>query len=330
MAWQNAPVLNKLAATQLIGKNGGQIWGVDHRGRLYTNYQVTPGGNWDGWMTNSWCTVDYPEPVYELCAAQQHEAEAQLWVLDMKRELWTVKQGKDGNWSKWEKDWNKPPGTFHFKKMAALWQGIKYGSRFWGITENGILTSSAQSVPAGNWGSWEDWPKTPQDLNKNPPVYPAEWVEVTACTQGDGKGALWALDTKRQLWGMGQESPGGKWGAWSGPNWQNAPKLINIAAVEMTVTKGGYTYFGACIWGITDEYKLVYNQQSAPGTNDWWGWTQGSFKDELRGYEITAARQNNGQARVWVISNNQVLVSQQVDVNSSPPGWERYWTPELS
>ena len=173
-----------------------------------------------------------------------------------------------------------------------------------------------------------DWTLTPHDLKKNPPELPAEWIEVTACTQGDGKGALWALDTKMQLWGMGQESPGGRWGAWSGPNWLGAPKLRNIAAVETAVKRGNETIHGACILGITDDYKIVYNEQSRPGTNDWFGWSVASFKDTLRGYEITAARQNNGSARVWAISNNQVLVSQQVDINSSPPGWERYWTPE--
>jgi hypothetical protein len=62
---------------------------------------------------------------------------------------------------------------------------------------------------------------------------------------------------------------------------------------------------------------------------NWFGWTVGSFQDKLMAYEITAARQNNQSARVWVISNDQVLVSQQVNLNSSPPGWERYWTPDM-
>jgi hypothetical protein len=328
MAWQNAPVLRKLTASQLIGKNGAQIWGVDHRGRLYTNYQITPGGNWDGWMTNSWSHGGYPESVYELCASQGHEGEAQLWALDQKRVLWSISQDKQGNWLDWKKDWNKPPGSFQFKKMAAAMLG-NHGARFWGITESGVLTSCAQGMPAGSWGSWNDWPKTPHDLNANPPVLPAEWIEVAACSQGDGRGALWALDTKMQLWGMGQESPGGKWGAWSGPNWLGAPKLRNIAAVETAVKKGNETIHGACIFGITDDYQILFNEQPVPGSNSWFGWSVASFKDKLRGYEITAARQNNQSARVWVVSTDQVLVSQQVNINSSPPGWERFWTPDV-
>jgi hypothetical protein len=329
MAWQNAPVLNKLTASQLIGKNGAQIWGVDHKGRLYTNFQITPGGAWDGWMTNSWHEGGYPEQVYELCASQHHEGQTMLWVLDMKRQLWTIQQDKNGNWLGWRgPGWNNLPNHVQLKKMAAMWQSIQHGARFWGIAESGKLISCGQGTPAGNWLPWQDWPETPSDLKKDPPVLPAQWIEVTACGQGDGRGAMWALDTNMQLWGMGQESKGGKWGAWNGPNWQGAPKLRNIAAVEMAAPRRGETVLGACIWGITEDYKIVYNNQSRPGVDDWWGWSVGSFKDELRGYEITAARQNNGSARVWAISNNQVLVSQQVNLDSSPPSWDRYWTPE--
>ena len=319
MAWQNAPVLIKLAASPLIGKNGAQIWGVDNRGRLYTNYQPRPGGNWDGWMTNSWSFGGYPEIVYELCASQQHEGEAQLWVLDIKRQLWTITQDKQGNWLPWQGNWNKPPGNTVFKKLAAVWQGVKFGTRFWAITEEGKLTSCAQSMPAGNWGAWSDFATPPQATNL---------IEVTACTQGDGKGALWVLDNNQQLWGAGQESPGGKWGPWVGPNWLDAPKLRNIAAVETTVNRRGENIHGACIWGLTLDGKPIFNEQSRPSAN-WFGWSDGSFKNTMRGFEITAARQNNQSARVWVVSNDQVLVSQQVTIDSSPPGWERFWTPDI-
>jgi len=321
MAWQNAPVLQKLASSPLIGKNGAQIWGVDTRGRLYTNYQILPGGGtWDGWMTNSWSFGGYPEMVYELCASQMLEGQAQLWVLDYKRQLWSLWQDKQGNWQPWQGNWNKPPGNVVFKKIAALYEGPMQGARVWAITEDGILTSCKQTVPQGNWGGWSDWPK-PQDH--------AGWVEVSACMQGDGKGALWGIDAKQQLWGMVQESPGGKWGAWVGPNWEQAPRLRNIAAVETMVKKNNDTIHGACIWGITaKDGTPMFNEQSRPSAN-WFGWSEGSFKNTLKGYEITACRQNNQSARVWVVSNEQILVSQQVTLNSSPPGWERFWTPDL-
>ncbi|HWW76954.1 MAG TPA: hypothetical protein VNZ44_16255 [Pyrinomonadaceae bacterium] len=324
MAWQNAPALNKLTAAQHGGgKYGAQLWGVDHRGRLYTNYQMRPEGGWDGWLTNSWSTPGYPDPVYELCASQQYYGRIQLWVLDMKRQLWTIQQGTPGgDWLGWSgPGWNNLPKGTVLKKMAAV--QLPDGGQFWGITEEGKLITTSQVLPAGNWRPWQDVPETPKDLSKNPPVLPAQWVEVTACTEGD-LGSLWAIDTRQQLWHMSQQKKGGPWGPWQGPNWKNAPKLRNVAAVQMGPP------VGACVWGITDEYKVVQNTQSRAGLDDWWGWSVGSFKDELRGYEITAARQSDRSARVWVISNGGVLVSQEQNPQMSPPLWDAYWTPELT
>jgi len=118
---------------------------------------------------------------------------------------------------------------------------------------------------------------------------------------------------------MGQISGGGNWGGWVGPNWLKAPKVSNIAAVEMGGEKG------ACIWAQTDEYKTIFNYQTKPGSNDWWGWSPGDFEDKMRSYEMTAAGQNNGRQQVWVISLNQVLHSMQTD--GSPNDWQRFWTP---
>lgn len=316
MSWENAPRLNKLAATQLLNKNGAQVWGVDYKGTLYTNYQLTPGGDWAGWKTKSKAEGGCPQPVYELCASQQHGGEGQLWVLDFKRQLWTIRQNMDGSWTKWDNNWNKPPGSFQFKKMAAVWQGVSHGARFWGLTENGVLTSCAQHMPAGNWGAWADWPGTPHDF-----------IEVTSCTLGDGKAALFALDNTWQLWAMFQQAPGGQWGQWVGPNCLEAPKLRNIVAVEETVERHNEKIHGASLIGITQDFEVIFNEQSRPSAN-WFGWSVISFKNELRGYELTAARQNNQSARVWVVGNNGDLVSQQVNINSSPPSWERYWTPD--
>ena len=63
MSWENAPTLNKLTAAQQGGrdiKRGAQIWGVDYKGTLYTNYQKTPGGEWAGWRGPDWAGPGYP------------------------------------------------------------------------------------------------------------------------------------------------------------------------------------------------------------------------------------------------------------------------------
>jgi hypothetical protein len=315
MSWQNAPQLNKLTAAQQGGNRGAQLWGVDYKGTLYTIYQKTPGGDWSGWMGPDWNGKTFPKYVYELAACQRHDGTVQLFVVDLKGQLWSCFQrSPGGDWTPWQgPGWNKL-GNFKIKKIGATQLQGGQAARLWAITEDGILTSCNEIVPAGNWSPWSDWTHTTPR---------SRWIEVTACKQGDGKGAVWAIDDKLQLWGMGQAKPDGNWGAaWTGPNWVGAPKVRNMAAVE----QGGQK--GACIWVIKDDYEVAYNVQTAPGKDTWAGWKSGDQNNVIRAYEITAAGQNNGCARVWVIDLKQVLHSQQVDPNSKD--WENRWNPPAS
>jgi hypothetical protein len=126
---------------------------------------------------------------------------------------------------------------------------------------------------------------------------------------------LWALDTLGQLWGCWQTSPGGDWTGWSGPKWNGAPKLINIAACQ----QGGSR--GAQLWGITDDYVLVSDYQVSPG-GGWSGWSTGSWLDAPQCYELTAAQQNDGRVQLWVVTLNQVLKSiYQTSPGGSWSGW---------
>lgn len=315
MSWHNAPTLRKLTASQQGGNRGAQLWGVDIKGSLYTTYQTTPGGDWSNWLGPDWNGKNFPKGVYELAACQRHDGTTQLWVLDMKRDLWSTWQtSPGGNWNGWQAKWNPPPGNFRFKKISAaqLNPGGNQPARFWGITEDGVLTSCSQIVPAGNWSPWNDWAKTPEN---------SRWLEISACKQGNNTGVLFGIDDKLQLWCMFQKAKGGDWGPWQGPNWNNAPKVRNIAAVEMANQKGG------CIWIITHDYKFYQSTQSSPGGPEWWPWRVGDFKESLLGYEITAGGQNNGFCQVWGISLKQDLHTQHM-IKSSPPDWEWFWTPE--
>lgn len=193
MSWQNPPaLLNKLTASQQGGNRGAQLWGVDYKGTLYTIYQETPGGKWSDWKGPDWNGANRPKQVYELAACQRHDGAVQLWVLDMKRQLWSTWQNSPGgNWNGWHADWNKQ-GNMKMTKIAAtqLLPSSGQPARFWGITEDGFLTSCHEIVPAGNWSPWSDWPKTSEK---------SRFIEITACKQGDNKGALWGIDSSRQL-----------------------------------------------------------------------------------------------------------------------------------
>ncbi|HEX8845965.1 MAG TPA: hypothetical protein VF791_15040 [Pyrinomonadaceae bacterium] len=46
MAWQNAPALIKLTASQQGGKRGAQLWAVTLMGKLTSIAQTAPTCNW--------------------------------------------------------------------------------------------------------------------------------------------------------------------------------------------------------------------------------------------------------------------------------------------
>jgi hypothetical protein len=307
MAWQNAPKLNKLTAAQQGGNRGAQIWGVDYKGKLYTAYQGSPGGGWSDWGGVGWKDPKEPKAIYELAAAQnQPDGRVFFWALDMKGEMWARWQtSPGGNWSPWQHNYNGLPGANRPKKIAAVRAGGGHGQVLFAITGDGVLHYSYSVLPAGNWSGWAVFPETPEK---------SRFIEVTACEQKDGRSALWALDTKRQLWGAGQEAPGGKWGAWSGPNWLKAPKLRNIAAVE------GMN--GAIIVGQDENYDVTSNFQQGAGSNSWRGWSTSGQGFDPRSYELTAAGQNNGVAQLWAITLGGKLTSvTQKENNHWNPDW---------
>ena len=287
MSWQNAPKLEKLTASQQAGNRGAQLWGVDIKGKLYTIYQTSPGGSWSDWGGKGWADPKEPKAIYELAAGQnQPDGRVFFWALDMKRKMWARWQtSPGGSWSPWQENFNSLPGANRPKKIAAVRAGGGQGQILFAITENGYLSYSYSYLPAGNWGAWADFPQTPEK---------SRFIEVTGCEQGDGRSAVWALDEKRQLWGAGQESPGGKWGPWTGPNWLRAPKLRNIAAVE------GKN--GAIIVGQNEDYRFTSNFQRGAGQNSWRGWSTPGQDFSPPSYELTAAGQNNGVAQIWAIT----------------------------
>ena len=314
MAWHDAPVLNKLTATQQGGSRGAQLWGVDFRGGLHTIVQKTPGGEWSNWVKLNLTGPNQPKQVYELAATQMSDGRVTLFVLDMKQELWTISQtSPGGDWGGWQRpEWNGMR-TGDLKKLCAAPHGGKGFGQMWALTSDGTLVGNNQESADGHWfQGWYEWePSTTTEKHT--------FIEVTAARQGDGRSILWGLDAKLQLWCARQVSsdthPPGGWEPWTGPNWQGAHKLRNIAACESKT--------GAHLWGIDEDYRMVGIFQTAPGSDKWSGWSSGDWMNAPFSYELTAAAQNNGCAAVWAIDLNQVLHS----IAQTPSGWDLSWVP---
>lgn len=307
MSWNNAPTLNKLTASQQGGNRGAQLWGVDSRGKLYTTYQQTPGGEWSGWLGPDWAGPNYPKQVYELAAAQMKEGQTQFWALDPKLQLWSTWQtSPGGDWTPWQQNWHAPPGKGKFRKIAASQGGGGAGAYFFGIFENGGLAVCNQMLPAGNWSPWTDFRATPKQ---------SRWIEVAACQQHDGRVAVWGLDTERQLWSCWQESPGGRWGEWQGPNWKDAPRFRNLAAVK--------SYSGSIVFAQDEDYRVAALFQNSPNSPHWTGWLD-NWMGGPESYELAVAGQNNDRVHIWVIT----LKGKLSGFRQVPPqhGWHMGWS----
>ena len=292
MSWENAPALNKLTASQQGGNRGAQLWGVDYKGHLHTIYQKSPGGDWSNWMGHEWNPENHPKQIYELAACQLGNGAVQLWALDNKREIWTamqLEQGGDwlGFWHSTKTKWNN--SQWAFKKIACTRWGD--AAIFIGVKDDGHL---AVTFGGGRWSRWRDnFHPTPED---------SRWIEFTACLQGNGRVAFWGLDDKRQLWGCGEKQKGtGDMGEWNGPNWLGAPRLRNIAAVEGAR--------GAVIVAQDEDYRVLINSQTSPGSTNWSGWSQLGGANAPQSYELTAAAQNNERAQVWAVTLGGKLTS---------------------
>lgn len=100
MAWQNAPAVTKLTASQQGGTRGAQLWGIRGDYTLVTTYQETPGGGWSGWSADGFAGAP---PVFELTAAEQNNGCVQLWaVTNLKQELIGISQlSPGGDWGSW-------------------------------------------------------------------------------------------------------------------------------------------------------------------------------------------------------------------------------------
>jgi hypothetical protein len=81
---------------------------------------------------------------------------------------------------------------------------------------------------------------------------------------------------------------------------------------------------GAIIVAQNEEYQVLANFQSQPGSNNWTGWTK-NWSNAPLSYELTACGQNNGRAQIWAITLKGTLTS----IVQRPDGlWPNHWSDE--
>jgi hypothetical protein len=298
-SWQNAPPLSQIAATQQGGSRGAQVFGVTEDYQLITNWQATPGGQWSGWEK---MTPPPTGAVTQAAAAQQNDGRCQLWVTDTDQQLWSMWQTSPGGaWTGWSgPNWNQ---SVKFSQLAASQQGGNRGAQLWATTDEDALLSCFQVSPGGNWSQWSSFLGAPPALaiaacqqnngnvdfwlidqdqliwNASQTAPGGNWTAlagpgwnltaplqaIAASQQGGNRGAqLWATDQNNAVWSAYQETAGGAWSCWYGPNWNGAPPFTQMAACQQN---------NGCVavFGIDENMMTKACFQKSPG-GGWSAW----------------------------------------------------------
>jgi len=201
--------------------------------------------------------------------------------------------------------WQNAP---QFGKVAAAQQGGNRGAQLWGVQFDGTVNTIYQITPGGNWSQWmgSDWAG---------PGFPEQTFDLAAAQQNNGCVQFWGLDANLELWTTSQSSPGGDWVAWSGPNWNNAPKgMKRLAACRQGGTRS------LQLWGISQDFSLVTCYQATTG-GQWSAWQNWPTPQNSQVVAIAAAEQNR-HGQLWALdTKRQLWACWQSDVGGSWTTW---------
>jgi hypothetical protein len=255
-------------------------------------------GNW-----GNWAEVGGPKAVK--LAAAGHRNGLQVWAIDHDMKLWSITQGgaKSGEWE--GPNWNAAP---HLHRITATALSGNVSARAWAITAKDYSLITCYRAD-GQWSPWAPIPATPHN---------SKFRDIAGVTQMDGRVALFAVDTKLQLWCRHELAAGGsEWSNWLGPNWNGAPAFCRVTACQQGAGRG------ARIWGTTPDLVSVLSIYQNSATGSWSAWVPGTSKGLGHSINVAAAPQADGNIRLWANSwENCSLDSIQ---EASPGGEWKNW-----
>jgi hypothetical protein len=301
-SWLSAPPLIEVAASQQQTAGfGAQLWGITEDYQLISTIQGPPLTPWSPWSKPDWDGA--PNQIFGVAACQQGDSYAQIFVLDNQLQLWTAWQSQGGNWSNFAgPNWNGAPPLQRLCASAqGGGQGAQLfgitdkgdivscnqatpGSNNWSgwysmggpsptlwitaslqndpriqlyaLDENQSLWTNFQTAPGNGWAGFEG-------PNWNAP--PGRFQVIATVAQGGTRGAqVWGVDENGALWTCYEQTSGGEWSGWLGPNWADAPTFMRITAAQLD---SGPVQF----WGLDTNMSLWSIMQQSPG-GDWGPW----------------------------------------------------------
>ncbi len=283
-----AGYIGDIASAQQSGNRGVELWMVDATGQIWTIYQTTPGGSWSSWEGPRF--KNQPVPAWQITAADQNTGCLILFLLDLEGSVWSISQlSPGGDWGDWSGPWLAGQPV-PFVQFSAAAQGGNRGVSLKAIDQSGEIWVLYQTTPGGAWGSWEGpgFKGQPEPMRL-----------LTQAGQNTGCLELFTADDDGEIWAIPQTSPGGDWGAWTGPGLQGQPKpFYKISAAEQNGNRG------VSLKTIDVDGAMWVLYQTTPG-GSWSKWEGPGFKNQPVPMRLlTQAGQNTGALEVFTIDTS--------------------------
>lgn len=268
-------------------------------GDVYHNWQMTPGGAWNGWADMG------GNGITGLVAASNADGSLSIFGIGTNGDVWTSSQSAPGvGWSAWsdlsgvriaagfvvgqnldgtlEICGGDSSGDVWYNQQTAAggWSGWKelqgqvVSSRLgigrdldgrlelFGLAANGDLWNAHQLVPGGAWSGWSSLDAKAAGV---PPGHQKLQVGFVVGQNSDGRLAIFGVGRgTRGVWTVSQQSPGAdSWGGWADLGATNTdPQLVVSSTADGRIQ----------LFGIGSNGDIWSNWQGTPG-GQWTGWS---------------------------------------------------------
>lgn len=319
--WQNWTALNAPAGVSLaalaVGPNQDgrlQVFASDTAGSLHTIYETAPGV-WSAW--NVLAPPAAGPTITQLVVGQDPDGRLEVLAIATDKTVRRIAQTAPNNgWGSWT-NLGTPAGDEVALNLLAV--GQESDGRltlFVGGTGLPSLSSIEQTTPGNGWGTWG-------------PIANSEILapKITALTAArDSKGRLQVFiiyplgEYGPGVWYSSEQSPDGAWN-----NWQTLGGPSGNASV-VTLTVGQNADGRLDLYSLDSSGSVWHNPQSAPGSNEWDGWTSLGSPAGASLKCITILRDQSGrQIVLGVTAQGAMWQSQQTSPNAGWGPWTSPW-----
>ena len=217
---------NRIVAAKQSGNRGAELWAVDGDGKIWTIYQVTPGGAWSAWEGPGFKGQSIVAA--EIAAAQQNNGNVALFGLDRGGKVWTISQlSPGGDWGRWATPGSRAQPQ-PLSRIVAVEQRGSRGVELWGIDGTGKIWTVYQLTAGGAWSDWEGAGFKDQTT-------PA--VSMAVACQASGNAMLFSVAKDGTIKTIQQGSPGGDWQRWTA--WGAMPPDSGVSNTVFPVCMSG-------------------------------------------------------------------------------------------